>query len=525
MRFLIIAITAFIIAITAFIGLIPAIAADSEDLAFDAAAFQADIALLQEAFETLHSGLYRHRSTAELTSAFTEARREAANVGSLDEAFLLLARLTAEVRCGHTYPNFFNQAQPVQTSLFDKRKSIPFLFRLIDGRMLVTASLAQNVAAGDEVLAINGVPVATLIADLSRYQKGDGDRPRVKEYDLSLRGTERFESFDIYFPLLYPPHDGDSYVVSGVRAGGAAFEEPVSAMTRIERRAGFEARDGAISDSPDSKWDFKIYDDGTAYLAAGSFVTWRMTMDWRAYLDDAFSAMKAAETSVLILDVRENGGGDSDVLAALVGHIADRRIASPNIRPIIKQPKVPEHLRPYLGTWDQSFYDLGDRVEALDDGRYLAQDGAAGGREIGPIDGAYNGDIILLIDRANSSATFTLAEALKASDRATLVGEETGGNARGITGGAIFFMTLPGSGLEVDVPIINYEPAGKPADAGVLPHISVPVTLDDVRTGRDPVLEFARERAAKIARGETGQPALSRVKEMGPETERSVELP
>ena len=49
-----------------------------------------------------------------------------------------------------------------------------------------------------------------------------------------------------------------------------------------------------------------------------------------------------------------------------------------------------------------------------------------------------------------------------------LVGQPTGGNQRGITGGAFFFLRLPNSKIEVDVPLIGQYPATEQPDGGLL---------------------------------------------------------
>ena len=72
-----------------------------------------------------------------------------------------------------------------------------------------------------------------------------------------------------------------------------------------------------------------------------------------------------------------------------------------------------------------------------------------------------------------------------------LVGEATGGNQRGINGGAFFFVRLPQSGIEFDVPLIGYFPDGSMPDAGVTPDIMAIPTPDDIAAGRDVALERA----------------------------------
>jgi C-terminal processing protease CtpA/Prc len=75
---------------------------------------------------------------------------------------------------------------------------------------------------------------------------------------------------------------------------------------------------------------------------------------------------------------------------------------------------------------------------------------------------------------------------------ATLIGETTGGNLRGINGGAYFFVRLPESGLEFDVPLKGYFPVGPiPADSGVAPNIRISLTAADVAKGNDPQMDMA----------------------------------
>lgn len=70
----------------------------------------------------------------------------------------------------------------------------------------------------------------------------------------------------------------------------------------------------------------------------------------------------------------------------------------------------------------------------------------------------------------------------------TLVGEQTGGNRRGINGGAIFFVGLPASGVEVDLPLIAYWPETPQPDAGIMPDITVSARTADIQAERDAAL-------------------------------------
>lgn len=91
----------------------------------------------------------------------------------------------------------------------------------------------------------------------------------------------------------------------------------------------------------------------------------------------------------------------------------------------------------------------------------------------------------VLVGAANSSATFQFALAVKQSGMAALVGQTTGGNRRGINGSAFFFVRLPRTGLEVDLPLVAGMPRGTEPDAGVEPDIVVTPTPAQIAAGTD----------------------------------------
>ena len=81
-----------------------------------------DIAILRSAFETMHPGLYRYATLAQIDRGFKQLEAQWAGAASLAEAYLSLSEFLATIRCGHTYANFYNQKQDVVQALFAARK-------------------------------------------------------------------------------------------------------------------------------------------------------------------------------------------------------------------------------------------------------------------------------------------------------------------------------------------------------------------------------------------------------------------
>lgn len=167
---------------------------------------QSDAALLREAYQTLHPGLYRYRTRPEMDAAFGTLEQEFSRDRTVADAFLALARLTAYVQCGHTYPNFFNQSEAVARALLQQPR-VPFEFRWLDRRMVVTHSYTPELRAGTEVLVIDGRPVTQILADLMPYSRADGGNDAKRVSNLEVQGRGEYEAFDIYYPLVHPRAD------------------------------------------------------------------------------------------------------------------------------------------------------------------------------------------------------------------------------------------------------------------------------------------------------------------------------
>lgn len=173
--------------------------------------------------------------------------------------------------------------------------------------------------------------------------------------------------------------------------------------------------------------------------------------------------------------------------------LACGRLAFPEYRRLVRYRSVPMALVPYLDTWDPSFKNWGGAAQPYDE-RFFAlhRGGDTDSNVITPEAPRYRGHVFILIGAANSSATFEFASRAKRAGIATLVGQATGGNRRGINGGAFFFLRLPNTGLEMDLPLIGQFPAGAEPDSGLEPDVHVAATLADIASGRDIELEAVR---------------------------------
>jgi hypothetical protein len=457
--------------------------------------FQSDAELLARAYGALHPGLYRYNTPAQMAACFDGLRAYLSVPRTQTQAYVAFARATAAVRCGHSYPNFYNQAPALRASLFSGRDRLPFHFRWIADRMVITRDLsASGLAVGTEVLSVNGLPAQAMLQALLPLARADGSNDAKRRRQMDVTGVDRWEAFDIYMPMLLPHIVARREVTLSVRdPGGGERGVAVAQMTAAERAA---AAPSPIARPPDAAlWTLSQRPGGISLLQMPSWSLYNSRWDWRAWLEAALDQVATDGTRGLVVDLRANEGGldcGDPILARLVDQ--ELRVAGPVRR--VRYRKLPDDLAAHVDTWDDSFRDWGaDAVGPRADGFYDLMrwsDDASGNLLVRPAGKRFKGRLVVLVDAVNSSATFQFAQTVKDAKLGQLVGATTGGNRRGINGGAFFFLRLPASGIEVDIPLVGYFPATTQPDAGVEPDWAIADSLADVISGVDRSLDSAR---------------------------------
>jgi hypothetical protein len=455
-----------------------------------AAELGADIDLTTEILSTLHPGLLRYNSPLQIDAGLASLKRGFASAPDLTQRYLVLSRFLASLKCGHSYANFFNQKPEVAAALFDRRSRLPFTMRWVGEGMFVTEEQPE-LPRGTQIGAVNGVPVRTMLAALLPYCRADGNNDAKRRSLLHLRRRTRFEYFDVFHGLVYgEPPDG-IFRLDVRTPDGTIGRRELPALTMAEADAQVPL---LAPDAP--QWDWRI-DEGAA-VAVLTMPGWALdnaTWDWRAWLDEKLDALAGdAALKGLVVDVRGNEGGLDCGNAVL-----ERFLKADSVLPqrrLVRAVRTPAHLNKHLDTRDESFRDWGAKAKPFDNRFFALAAGDAG--VVKPKGTRIEGkSLVVLTDAANSAAAFTFAQRVKASSVGKLVGETTGGNQRGHNGGAFFFVRLPASGLEFDLPLIGSFPLQPAPDAGIEPDVKAALSAVDIATGIDTPLQ----RALALAQG------------------------
>ena len=204
-----------------------------------------DVPILREVWETMHPGLYRYSTSAEITTRLDALAETWRGPGSFRERFLALTRVTASIRCGHTYPSPYNGDDAMVAGMYPDRSLVPFRFHWIDGRMVVTEDYtpASDLPQGTVVTAIDGVATEMLLARLVPLARADGGNDAKRINLMEVRGEDRFETFDIHLPLILSLKDAAAFTLSDGRtdraraaADPSGTPVPSSAVYQPDRR-------------------------------------------------------------------------------------------------------------------------------------------------------------------------------------------------------------------------------------------------------------------------------------------------
>lgn len=433
-----------------------------------ASGLQSDVAILRSAFEQLHPGLYRYKSKAQMDQAFEQLSKDFRSDQTLQATFVRLSAFTAQIQCGHTYPSFFNQSKAVTTALFERPDRLPFFYRWIGRKMIVTKDFTPDhkLPVGTEVMSIDGIASGKILDRLLPLIRADGANDAKRIDLLQLQGTSQYEAADIFLPMTFPrwstPFALRIKKIDGKR-GDQVTVAPVSFAERKVESLG--ARADPHSGGP--LFTLRYLQSGAALLTMPTWVMYQGKWEWHAWLNQSLNEIVDRKSPSLIIDLRGNEGGDDVGKVILARLKAAPDATEPYVR-LVRYRKAPAELLRYLQTWNQSFKDWGESAVALEQPwptappvlyfRQVETSSPAATTIPVPSAKPYTGQVYVLTDASNSSATYAFERTIQTEHLGTLIGQPSGGNKRGTNGGAFFFLRLPQSGIEIDLPLIGYFP-------------------------------------------------------------------
>ncbi len=481
---------------------LPILPASAQTHTLSGDSVRADLALLTRTLAAYHPSLNAYGQRAEVVAL---ADSLGAVFGAHDrvsqaDALLAVSRVVAAVRDGHTVVNPYNQSADLRDRMWSGPTVFPFTFRILgrapDERLVVTHDLTGgSLRRGTQIRSIDGVSVSDLIDRLLPLSPGDGrgtDMLRRARLDVRTSDVlpDGWPLFDRYAALLLPDQEAETRLEVESPSGTTDLVA-AERITRVERQrrlalAGVEGFDDERS------WTHRMLDDETAYVRLGSFLSHRFQVPADTLLDQTFGWIERQGASRLVLDVRGIQGGTLGY-ETVARYLTTRTLPCDVIEQVfVASPQADPAFFPYLSSWDDGWKQpLPDgATERQSDGRYLLR-GAAQCAPIRPAARAFSGAVVVLSDAFNASATYLLLAHVRRHGIGAIVGQRAGGNLRGFSGGLMVMLTLPHTGIVVDIPLLGRSAPDDPIDGPLIPDLETTWTARDIEQGRDPDIEAA----------------------------------
>ena len=448
-----------------------------------------DYKLIEELVLKVHPGTYRYNSKEEVNQALKNLKERFSQALTHQEAYLEVSKMMASLQCDHTKAGFNNQTKIINSIIHYQNDKFPFTFQWLGEEMIINlnASNSEFLERGTKVFYINDTPVSAIKERMMPYIGADGATDKNRVYKMQVNGYDfRYNAFDVFYPLLYPITNQKLKLIIQ-RPGSKSIENiVVNTLSREERFEVLSSRYPDFSKTRDDMWKFEILPDNIAMLTLNSFglFGWKkMTIDYKAFLADAFQQMENQQITDLIIDIRENNGGNDEMANELFSYLAEET-PDYNREGRTRYTSFPEELKPHIKTWGDNpwFYELKPKKKKPDNGYYIFKEKSKRTKSDKSI---FKGKVYLLTSSANTSLAFYTALRFKKQQLGLIIGDETGGNLNDVNGGQIIFLTLPNSQIEIDSPVMGGFTVEPQANTGVMPDIFVEYQLEDIVEQRD----------------------------------------
>jgi C-terminal processing protease CtpA/Prc len=402
-------------------------------------ALVADFDAWMSGMRALNPDLSIRANLQELNEEAARIRAELTRPMSRREAWQHFAKLNPYLRDGHAGVQMPAYREALEAHLKSGGHIVPIDVRFApDGslRVLKVASGEAAIKPGDRVLAINGHDTAQMVAAMMPVSISDTPR--------SQRGWLEHRFAMLYWYLF---GDTGQYDVDVQPAAGCPHRVTTMGGTTLPEVL-------RSQNTAEELFDWRILRGNIGYLRTDGFHG-DLKDAFAAFTRTAFAAFKDSKVRALIIDVRENDGGDDPLWQQdLVNHFTTK-------------PYV--QLSHYVTRITNANADPGDVIGAIKSEDYAK-------RFTPPPDDPirFEGPVYILDGAYSYSAAIQFIVAAQDFGLAKIAGEETA--ALSCQTGQVKRIELPWTGLSASTPIIAYtRPSGHGCERGVLPDVAIAI--------------------------------------------------
>jgi C-terminal processing protease CtpA/Prc len=364
---------------------------------------------------------------------------------TISEFYHVLLPLVSKIGCGHSGVHLPEWVWKDSTITLLPLK---LFFHNKRGYVINNYTPYEQLRVGTEILAINGTSISSLLQRLETCIPTDGNNFSAKREVLNEFFNQLISSSDGF------PH---SYEISFQSSETDSIQEMI--ISSIKSQLYFDAQPKS-----DSLLQFEIDSArNTAFITIKSFGFYDRVEEFKTFVDNSFSQIRQAKIDHVILDLRNNSGGDPFCSSYLMTYLA-------------KEPV------PYFSKSYQTYTALAKPL---------------------PLSiNHFSGKLYTLINGICFSSTAHLCALLKYHHIGEFIGTETGGTYICNDNSQIFRLINTGILVRTARSTFAVAVEGLPRFKGILPDYTIGRSLRDMLASDDPIKEFAIKRIEEYRNGD-----------------------
>lgn len=431
----------------------------------------ADIRFWHKVMEESHVNLYHAISKEAVEKKENQLLSAMGDSISQTEAVLLFGKLAALLNEGH----IGMPSSTVMDSMYTNSLRFPFLLQKVtDTEWIVDRDLSseQKLGVNAAILEVNGKPVNELNRQFREYY-GGLDTWRKQQIATYVR------------KLLFLHGMGSPYRIKARTEAGQLIHFTTPGYSKQQADSLTKVLSASVS-QPAESYTFSMLPDNIAYINYQHMVNSR-TNPFSDFLKTSFTKIKEANAAGLIIDLRENGGGNSSLGDSLISYFSTK----PYVLSGGMKWKSSSHYKEFLKLLEKAGNKTDNRFyNSIKDGELYSFVNKnlrkPVSREL-----IFTGKTAVLIGPNTFSSANMLSDGIRSYQLATLFGEPTG--EPGNDFGEMYNFMLPNTCIiarastkmftRADGDEKNFDP--------IMPDVLVKPSPKDLKEKRDVVLETA----------------------------------
>jgi C-terminal processing protease CtpA/Prc len=309
-----------------------------------------------------------------------------------------------------------------------------------------------------------------------------------------------FHGFDLYYHLHVDR--SDVFKIEYLEYGTAKRRTTTVKGISINERQKMLRQKYSVDEqqwfrTPSPKFKIRAENDFALLTVSRSFYEQTVDPNFDSLLNSAFAEIKNKQINNLILDLRNNEGGDERQQIEFISYLynkpfklyANIYLSHLDFRPL-------RHLIIERDTSKLLYNNDDEYMRRINDNLWINNYDYSDNLMLKqPKDNVFTGKLYVLMNGITFSSAADLVSDLKKTTNSVFIGEEAGGVYEGPTGGDNIVIQLPNSKIMIRISPniqIGYMYQKHPIGRGVLPTYPVKYSIKDIVDGKDLELELAR---------------------------------